>query len=131
MDEAYSLGLASYDKDSGAVTWDMGKGFQLEEGVTYMVTFRVWPSQAAYDLVADLNNGVKVYEPNQSNSITDEERAQVVELAKPTATEQGSYALKTNTDTVNATYSQTSSTGGTVTVSGWDKNPLNIIIMDT
>ena len=111
-------GLASYDKNSGAVTWDMGEGFQLEDGVTYMVTFRVWPSQAAYDLVADLNNGVKVYEAGQSNSISAEERSQVVELAKPTATEQGSYALKTNTDTVNATYSQTSSTGGTVTVSG-------------
>ena len=111
-------GLASYDEETGAVKWDLGDGFQLEDGVTYMVTFRVWPSQDAYDLIADLNNGVKVYAAGQSNSITDEERGQIKELAKPTDTEQGRYTLKTNTDTVNATYSQTSSTGETVTVSG-------------
>ena len=111
-------GLAGYDEDTGAVTWDMGPNFQLENGVTYMVTFKVWPSQDAYNLVAQLNNGVKVYAPGQPNSITDEERAQVVELAAPTANSQGSYTLKTNTDNVNATYSQTSKSGETVTVSG-------------
>ena len=111
-------GLASYNKDTGAVVWNMGNNFQLEDGVTYMVTFRVWPSQEAYDLIADLNNGVKVYAAGQSNSITDEQRSQVVEIKAPTATEQGEYTLKTNTDSVNATYSQTSSTGETVTVSG-------------
>ncbi len=111
-------GLASYNKDTGSVVWNMGEKFQLEDGVTYMVQFRVWPSQEAYDLIADLNNGVMVYAAGQSNSITDEERSQVVESKAPTATEQGEYTLKTNTDSVNATYSQTSSTGGTVAVSG-------------
>jgi len=111
-------GLASYDKTTGAVKWDMGEGFQLEDGVTYTVTFNAWPSQDAYDLVAQLNNGEKVYAPGQTNSITDEERSQIVELRAPTATTQGSYTLKTNTDSVHATYSQTSSTGTTVTVSG-------------
>ena len=110
--------LASYNSDTGAVTWNMGDSFQLEDGVTYMVTFEVWPSQEAYDLIAQLNNGEKVYAAGQANSITDEERAQIVELAAPTATSQGSYTLKTNTDSVSATYSQTSSTGETVTVSG-------------
>ncbi|MBQ3282319.1 MAG: VWA domain-containing protein, partial [Atopobiaceae bacterium] len=100
--------LASYNKETGAVTWDMGDKFQLEDGVTYMVTFRVWPSQDAYDLIADLNNGVKVYAEGQPNSITAEERAQVQELAAPTDTAQGRYTLKTNTDSVSATYSQTS-----------------------
>ena len=116
-------GLASYNNETGAVIWDLGEGFQLEEGVTYMVKFRAWPSQEAYDLVADLNNGVKVYASGSENSITEEERKQIVELAPPSTDAdgkpvQGSYALKTNTDTVNATYSQTSSTGETVTVSG-------------
>ena len=111
-------GLASYDAATGSVKWNMGEGFQLQDDVTYMVTFRAWPSQEAYDLVAELNNGVKVYESGHDNSITAEERTQVVEIKAPTATEQGQYALKTNTDTVNATYSQTSTTGDTVTVSG-------------
>ena len=111
-------GLANYDENSGAVVWNLGDGFQLEDGVTYMVTFKVWPSQEAYNLIAELNNGVKVYEAGHDNSITDEERSQVQEITKPSETTQGRYTLKTNTDTVNATYSQTSSTGGTVTVSG-------------
>ena len=111
-------GLASYDAQTGAVTWNMGEDFQLEEGVRYMVTFRVWPSQEAYDLVASLNNGEKVYASGAANSITAEERAQVVEVTAPTASTPGSYALKTNTDSVNATYSQVSTTGESVTVSG-------------
>ena len=111
-------GLAGYDSATGSVTWNMGDKFQLEDGVTYMVKFRVWPSQGAYDLVADLNNGIKVYASGQPNSITQEERDQVVELAAPTPTSQGNYTLKTNTDSVRATYSQTSVSGDTVTVSG-------------
>ena len=111
-------GLASYDPGTGSVTWNMGEGFQLEDGVTYTVTFKAWPSQQAYDLVAQLNNGEKVYAAGQPGCITDEERAQIVELMAPTETSQGSYTLKTNTDSVRATYSQTSATGTTVTVSG-------------
>ena len=58
-------GLASYDPGTGSVTWNMGEGFQLEDGVTYTVTFKAWPSQQAYDLVAQLNNGEKVYAAGQ------------------------------------------------------------------
>ena len=72
----------------------MGEGFQLESGVHYVVTFKVWPSQDAYDLVANLNNGVKVYEAGKPNSITPEEREQVVEMKAPTATEPGSSENK-------------------------------------
>jgi hypothetical protein len=39
----------------GKVTWDLGEN-ELENGVTYSVTFRVWPDQDALDLVAQLNN---------------------------------------------------------------------------
>lgn len=49
---------AFYDKESGAVKWNMGKDFMLEDGVTYKVTFRAWPTQEAYDIIANLNNGV-------------------------------------------------------------------------
>ncbi|MBQ6478582.1 MAG: VWA domain-containing protein [Erysipelotrichaceae bacterium] len=111
--EADHCEAATYDKDGGAVHWNMGPNFQLEDGVHYVVTFRVWPSQDAYDLVAELNNGTKTYA-----TLSEEEKAQIVELQAPTATAQGSYALKTNTDEVNATYKTTSRTGSTVTVVG-------------
>lgn len=99
---------ASYNKDAGAVQWNMGEGFQLEDGVTYVVTFNVWPSQAAYDLVADLNNGIRKF-----SELTEEESKQVVQVS----TNPDKYALKTNTDEVSATYNKTTKTGEVVTVS--------------
>ncbi len=69
----------------GSVSWDLG-GMQLEDGVTYTVSFRVWPSQSAYDLVSDLNNGLKTYD-----SLTDAEKKQIASI-------EGGYGLKTNTD---------------------------------
>ena len=48
---------ASYSHDNG-VTWDLSSVGVLEEGVTYTVRFKVWPSQNAYDLIANLNNGL-------------------------------------------------------------------------
>ena len=106
--EADGCGAASYNESTGAVEWKMGDTFQLENGVTYVVTFDVWPSQAAYDLVADLNNGVKLYE-----NLSTEEKAQIAVLNTNPVT----YALKTNTDNVKATYNKTTKTGDTVTVS--------------
>jgi len=110
--EADGCAAASYSSTDGAVHWDMGENFQLEDGVTYVVEFTVWPSQAAYDLVADLNNGLKTYA-----SLTEAEKAQVVEVTAPTETTTGTYALKTNTDEVEATYNRTTKTGDTVSVS--------------
>ena len=110
--EADGCAPATYNSTDGAVHWDMGESFQLENGVTYVVEFTVWPSQAAYDLVADLNNGLKTYA-----SLTSEEKAQVVEVAPPTETTTGTYALKTNTDEVEATYNRTTKTGDTVSIS--------------
>ena len=52
---------ATYSKDNG-VTWDLSAVGQLEEDTTYRITFTVWPSQEAYDLIADLNNGVREYD---------------------------------------------------------------------
>ena len=91
------IGLASYDAANKTVNWDMGDQYMLEDGVTYTVSFTVWPSQTAYDLVADLNNGIKRYAAGYDNSITDAERAQIIEISAPTETTQGSYSLKTNT----------------------------------
>ena len=110
--EADGCAAATYSEADGAVHWNMGETFQLESDVTYVVEFTVWPSQAAYDLVADLNNGLKTFD-----GLTPEEKAQVVELAAPTPTTTGTYALKTNTDKVETTYNRTTKTGDTVTVS--------------
>ena len=47
--------------DGSHVTWDLSNLGVLENGVTYKVTFDVYPSQYTYDLVADLKNGTKNY----------------------------------------------------------------------
>ncbi len=110
--ETDGCAAATYTESDGAVHWDMGENFQLENGVTYVVEFIVWPSQEAYDLVADLNNGIR-----QFDELTEAEKAQVVEVTAPTETSTGTYALRTNTDKVEATYNRTSKTGETVTIS--------------
>ena len=104
---------AVYNEETGAVEWNMGPGFMLEEGYTYQVRFKVWPSQEAYDLLADLNNGVKSYD-----SLTEEEKAQV----KEPASEGGMYTLKTNGET-SYTYREATKTGDTVTPTGEPSEP--------
>ena len=56
---------------NGTVDWNLHNTI-LEDGVTYTVSFLVWPSQEAYDLVAELNNGKVSYDslsPSQKSSI--------------------------------------------------------------
>lgn len=76
---------AVYDGNSKKVTWNLGE-MLLEDGVKYTVSFTVWPSQEAYDLVADLNNEKVKYE-----DLTSEQKSQIVK------TDNG-YGLKTNTN---------------------------------
>ncbi|MDD5922142.1 MAG: FctA domain-containing protein [Eubacteriales bacterium] len=71
--------------ENGKVTWDLGD-MQLENGVTYTVSFKVWPSQEAYDLAADLNNGTKSYD-----DLSDAVKKQIIQ-------KDGGYALVTNTE---------------------------------
>ncbi len=114
--EADGCAPASYDKATGAVQWNMGDSFQLEDGVTYVVKFLVWASQDALNLVAELNNGTKQYA-----TLSESEKNQIVEINNADGTK--SYSLKTNTDEVSATYKKTSETGGTVTVA--DDSPID------
>ncbi|MBQ9662328.1 MAG: VWA domain-containing protein [Oscillospiraceae bacterium] len=104
---------AVYNTTTGAVEWNMGEAFMLEDGYTYQVRFKVWPSQEAYDLLADLNNGVKSYA-----SLSDEEKAQIKE---PT-TAGGMYTLKTNSET-SYTYREATKSGDTVTPTGEPSEP--------
>lgn len=44
--------------DDNHVIWDINEIGRLEKGVTYSVTFTVWPSQESYNIIADINNGI-------------------------------------------------------------------------
>ena len=46
----------------GAVKWDLGDNFILENGVTYTVTFDCWPSQDTLDHVASIKNDPTYYD---------------------------------------------------------------------
>ena len=111
--EADGCAAATYDEASGSVQWNMGRNFQLEEDVTYVVEFRVWPSQTAYDLIANLDNGTKEYRIKTSDTdikgLTQEEYDQVQYDATT-----DSYSLKTNTEDVGAKYTLCTKTGVTV-----------------
>lgn len=78
----------------GKVTWDLGKN-ELENGVTYSVTFRVWPDQQALDCVAQLNNASADEAEALWNSISESHP----EIVREQQTD-GSYhyKLKTNKD---------------------------------
>ncbi|MBQ3384064.1 MAG: VWA domain-containing protein [Erysipelotrichaceae bacterium] len=92
---------ASYTQENGVV-WDMSKVGVVEDGVTYTLRFTVWPSQEAYDLIADVNNAVVRAE---DGSVTQYETADEAfshlddtlksYLYKNSA--DGKYYLKTNT----------------------------------
>ncbi len=77
------------------VVWDLSSIGSLENGATYSVEFDVWPSQDAFDLVADLNNGKQTYD-SLSNEIKSQIKKDDV---------RGKYFLNTNTDLkTNFTY---------------------------
>jgi len=72
--------------EGGKIQWTpAAEGESLEEGVTYSVSFNVWPSQEAYDLAADLKNGVKTYD-----QLSEEQKMQIIDQGG------GNYALRTN-----------------------------------
>ena len=97
-------GCAAAEYKDGAVEWEMGEEFMLEDGVTYKVTFTAWPSQEAYDILADLNNGTKQY-----SELTEAQQAQIVPVGN-------GYSLKTNEPGANTAYNSATVTGGNVTI---------------
>lgn len=59
--------------DNGSVNWNVGgSGYHLEDGVTYKVSFTVWPKQEAYDLLADVGNRQKAISDLPVGFVTDE-----------------------------------------------------------
>ncbi len=100
---------AVYNTVTGAVEWNMGSAFMLEDGVTYKVSFICWPSQEAYDIIAKLNNGTITF------GDTDVYSQDIWDQFEGNATD--GYTLKTNADGANTTY-KTATKIDTVTTSG-------------
>lgn len=99
----------------GKVDWDLGS-LVLENGVTYTVSFTVWPSQESFDLVADLNNNKTSYD-----SLTDAQKSQIIKNGDK-------YFLKTNTDFPTISYSTitTTTVNGQSTTTKTEHEPINI-----
>ena len=112
--------------ENGDVKWNLGDR-ALEHGVTYTITFTIWPSQEALDLVADLENGEIIY-----SELSDEQKSSIVE-------KDGSYKLKTNKDFPSVTYSTVTTTtvNGVATTVTSDpttvdiKNPEPVELLET
>ena len=84
----YNPPEARYDDSASAVKWDLFPVGTLLDGVTYTVTFNVYPTQETYDMIADLENGKLEYD-NLDPAIQ--------KYLKQEA--NGSYTLETNTTT--------------------------------
>ena len=99
--EAVTVTGASYA--NGRVQWHLEKSgstepYILEEAWTYKVSFVVWPSQHAYDLVAALNNDQNIWGHDykfvdNGETITFEQYQNQI-----TGGPYGPFSLKTNTD---------------------------------
>ena len=88
---------ADYDFQNNALEWNVSDT-RLEKGWLYTCRFTVWPSQEAYDLVADLNNGNRAW-----SSLTDDEKASIYDAS---GTGNGPFSLKTNTDGTKISYNE-------------------------
>ena len=108
---------ATYNDATGAVEWNMGNNFIPLEGYAYRVDFKVWPSQEAYDIIAQLNNGVLFMD--DTNKVIKDAAGNV--KYDTTIYEQiggnltDGYYLKTNTS-AKYSYSQATVTGNKVNV---------------
>ena len=87
----YPEGQAPEGETAG-VHWDLSTLGLLEDGVTYKVSFTVWPSQDAYDWVADLNNGIRTWEQVQAAGLD----SHFIELDDPTRPSGHRYEVATN-----------------------------------
>ena len=65
----YKMSPASINPTTGMVEWDLAGLGILQNGYTYTVAFDVWPNQYSYDIVADLNNGLKTKDQIKSEVI--------------------------------------------------------------
>lgn len=105
--------------EDGHVIWDLSSEGVLENGVTYKVTFDVYPSQTTYDYIADLENGVIEY----SDLPTE---VQQYLHQNCTLGTNCSYSLETNTQ-ATLSYDDTRDEAGTQTVGYTNPDPVPTI----
>lgn len=94
------------------VNWDLKDLDVLLNGVTYTVTFNVWPSQTTYDLISDLDNGIKKYEDLDEN------------IRRYLIKNGNTYTLLTNT-TATLTYTDTRNDEGEQTDTYKNPDPVS------
>ena len=105
---------AEYDEASGAVKWNMGTNFMPEDGATYKVTWKVWPSQEAYDILAKCKN-----DPSYYDTLTDAQKAQITRTG---TAPNYSYTLRTNEPGAGTTYKSATKSGSGITTEGDPKS---------
>ncbi len=101
------------NNECGKIIWDLGE-YKVVGGATYSLSTVIWPSQEAYDLVADLNNAKKTYD-----ALEQWQKDQVIDNGN------GTYSLRTNTS-VKATCTKKTETEGSVPVIESDQ-PITVI----
>lgn len=121
---ADGAGTASFANQK--VTWNLGDNYVLSDNETAAVTFTVYPDQEAYDLLAELNNGVISY-------------ADLTAAQKQSVVQSGNaYTFQTNTanPTVHYCVLTNSSTGAqskectTDTIANSNPQPISATIVN-
>ncbi len=111
--QAVSIKGAVFNKNSSEkyVEWkfikDDGTPYLTEQGWTYKVKFKIWPSQPTYDLLAALNNGILSW--GDDYTYTDESGSHTISANDYMAqiiNNHPLYILRTNTDAY-VTYKET------------------------
>ncbi len=114
--------------DDNHVIWDVKSIGQLEAGVTYSVTFTVWPSQESYNIIADINNGIIRNTDgtiNRTGTPAEAYAAQPADVQEQIVIVGNVYTLKTNTG-ANISYKYNGEGGGSeVTVKKEGSMPLD------
>ena len=82
--------LTTDENGNDSVVWDLSSHGVLHNGVTYTVTFKVWPSQYTLDLIADLKN-----HPENYDTLDADVKAYIERNGEG---DDVSYTLKTNTE---------------------------------
>ena len=95
-DKTYKMSPASFD-NNGKIQWDLAGIGIIENGYTYELQFEVWPNQLSYDMVADLNNGVKMLDEIKADVIEGQGQAVWDQIEKALVSlGNGKYAIHTN-----------------------------------
>ena len=108
--KTYKMSPATIEAGTGMVKWDLS-GLGILENYTYTVAFDVWPKQIAYDIAADLNNGIydDVDAALTAYGVTDATERENIKKALH-KNDNGSYSIYTNYEQTQEYYPATAET---------------------